>query len=199
MRDIYTTIVIGSGPAGLFASAELHKKGIKSLLLERGKTIPRRRCPMTEECYHCKSCHEIEGIGGAGGYSDGKLCNGRVGITEDIIGNDYETEVGRVNDFFRQILGDDYKGSTDQTQFCSIDEQSCEEVTEVVPLGTSTVRQAFDKIFNMLSIDKIFDARIVDASFSDGSFKVIAKNGKIFLSKYVLVATGNATFIYAQI
>lgn len=69
-------IIIGSGPAGLFAALKLLEHGIKPLIFERGKDVRQRRFdikaimqnhivnPDSNYCF---------GEGGAGTYSDGKL------------------------------------------------------------------------------------------------------------------------------
>jgi uncharacterized protein len=69
-------IIVGGGPAGMFAALKLIESGIKPVILERGKDVKARRRdlavlnkkgevdPESNYCY---------GEGGAGTYSDGKL------------------------------------------------------------------------------------------------------------------------------
>lgn len=76
MKPHYDVIVIGAGPAGIFAGFELARAGLKTLILEKGRDIVSRRCPMHEhggKCRHCKPCDILCGWGGAGAFSDGKL------------------------------------------------------------------------------------------------------------------------------
>jgi uncharacterized protein len=77
MTEQYDVIVVGGGPAGIFAALELtQSKGLKVLLLEKGKDITGRRCPVRETgstCASCKPCNLVCGLGGAGAFSDGKL------------------------------------------------------------------------------------------------------------------------------
>lgn len=69
-------IIIGAGPAGLFAALQLIELGLKPIVLERGKDVQERRRDLkainrdhtvNEDSNYCY------GEGGAGTYSDGKL------------------------------------------------------------------------------------------------------------------------------
>lgn len=74
----YDVIIVGAGPAGIFAALELIKrgKGLKILIVEKGKDIDKRICPMKLReisCAACPECALLSGWGGAGAFSDGKL------------------------------------------------------------------------------------------------------------------------------
>lgn len=74
----FDVIIVGAGPAGIFSALELigGRGGLKILIIEKGKDISKRRCPMmTREisCTACKECDIVSGWGGAGAFSDGKL------------------------------------------------------------------------------------------------------------------------------
>lgn len=74
---MYHTIIIGAGPAGLFAAYELSKRKTNILVIDRGSSISQRMCPMLKKhnvrCYKCEICNTMNGVGGAGLFSDGKL------------------------------------------------------------------------------------------------------------------------------
>ena len=75
---MYDVIIIGAGPAGLFAAYELITKNnkLKVALIDRGSTVAKRFCPMNKNksnCKNCKPCRILSGYGGAGTFSDGKL------------------------------------------------------------------------------------------------------------------------------
>jgi uncharacterized FAD-dependent dehydrogenase len=69
-------IVIGAGPAGLFAALRLIEQGIKPIVLERGKDVRARRrdlAAINKEGIVNPESNYCFGEGGAGTYSDGKL------------------------------------------------------------------------------------------------------------------------------
>ena len=97
VKKHHDVIIVGGGPAGLFAAYHLAEHSdAKVLLIDKGKGPDKRRCPIAQQtykdCIKCKPCHILAGVGGAGLFSDGKLN-------------------------FIHILG-----KTDLTQFMSVDE-----------------------------------------------------------------------------
>jgi uncharacterized protein len=74
--DDFDVIIVGAGPAGLFAAHYISEHSdLRVLLIEKGKAPHRRRCPIAENatCQRCKPCNILSGVGGAGLFSDGKL------------------------------------------------------------------------------------------------------------------------------
>ena len=83
----YDCIIVGAGPAGIYAAYEFYLKApdLKILLVDKGKDIYSRHCPILEhklgKCpidkngrSGCKpSCSITNGFGGAGAFSDGKF------------------------------------------------------------------------------------------------------------------------------
>lgn len=69
-------IVIGAGPAGMFASLKLLQRGFKPIVLERGKDVERRKVDMAKlstDGVLDPDSNYCYGEGGAGAFSDGKL------------------------------------------------------------------------------------------------------------------------------
>ncbi len=69
-------IIIGAGPAGIFAALQLLELGIQPIILERGKNVRDRRrdlAALNKEGIINPESNYCFGEGGAGTYSDGKL------------------------------------------------------------------------------------------------------------------------------
>lgn len=83
----YDVILVGAGPAGIFAAYELMTKApqLNVLLIEKGHDIYNRKCPILlkklDKCPRNKkgylgcfpACSMTAGFGGSGAYSDGKF------------------------------------------------------------------------------------------------------------------------------
>ena len=78
-QDVHASepvIVIGAGPAGMFASLKLLQRGFKPIILERGKDVERRKVDMAKlstDGVLDPDSNYCYGEGGAGAFSDGKL------------------------------------------------------------------------------------------------------------------------------
>ncbi len=69
-------VIIGAGPAGLFAALRLMEYGVKSIILERGESVDRRMLDIAKFWRYGDFNSESNvcyGEGGAGLFSDGKL------------------------------------------------------------------------------------------------------------------------------
>ncbi len=71
-----TVVIVGSGPAGLFAALRCLEMGVRPVILERGKDVSARRfdlAPLLREGRVIEESNYCFGEGGAGTFSDGKL------------------------------------------------------------------------------------------------------------------------------
>lgn len=76
VHDGKPVIIIGAGPAGLFAAYRCIELGLKPIVLERGKAVQDRRrdlAKINREGIVNPESNYCYGEGGAGTYSDGKL------------------------------------------------------------------------------------------------------------------------------
>ena len=77
-REKYDVVIIGGGIGGLMCAYRLvqNQPELDVLILERGKTLEERSCPIlagkVKKCIKCKPCSIMEGMAGAGAFSDGK-------------------------------------------------------------------------------------------------------------------------------
>lgn len=113
MNNNYDVIIVGAGPAGLYAAYTYASSPIvgskKILIIDKGHTLDKRICPIStgkvEKCIKCKTCAIMEGVSGAGSRSDGKfnITNDFGGTLWEKIGKDKATElmvkVDQINEF----------------------------------------------------------------------------------------------------
>jgi uncharacterized FAD-dependent dehydrogenase len=107
MTQKYDVIIVGGGPAAIFAALELSQdNGLDILLIEKGRDIDKRQCPARDTgtpCLPCPICDLVCGLGGAGAFSDGKLTlSSQVGGSLNSYLGENETEalIGYVDEIY---------------------------------------------------------------------------------------------------
>ncbi len=165
-------LIIGSGPAGLFAALRLIELGIKPVIIERGKDVQTRRKDLKE----LQQKHIVNpdsnycfGEGGAGTYSDGKLYTRSVkrGNVRKVL--DLFVMHGASNDIL--IDAHPHIGSNN------------------LPKVVANIRQT---IINNGG-DIHFNARVTDFILKPDEIKgVIVNNKDEFLGDAVILATGHS-------
>lgn len=76
VSDAKPVLIIGAGPAGLFAALQCIENGLKPIIIERGKDVKQRRrdlAAINKQGLVNTESNYCYGEGGAGTYSDGKL------------------------------------------------------------------------------------------------------------------------------
>ena len=115
----YDVIIIGAGIGGLMAAYRLagHKR---VLIIEKGKGLDKRICPLThnmaDHCLKCAQCSIMEGVGGAGAFSDGKfnITTEYGGWLQDVVGEQTTMRyIRQVSDILNEF------GATDKAYYPS--------------------------------------------------------------------------------
>ncbi|HEX6848582.1 MAG TPA: NAD(P)/FAD-dependent oxidoreductase, partial [Chitinophagaceae bacterium] len=165
-------IVIGAGPAGLFAALQLIEKGIKPVILERGKDVKSRRrdlAVLNKEGIINPESNYCFGEGGAGTYSDGKLYT-------------RSTKRGDVSRILNLLV-----------QF-GADEKILYEAHPHI--GTNKLPQIITAIRKQV-IDSggefLFEKKVIDLQIANGTIKkVITADGATAEGIAVILATGHS-------
>lgn len=202
----YDVIIVGGGPAGIFTALELirNKRDTKILLLEKGKSIINRKCPMSERkinCQHCDPCAIVSGWGGAGAFSDGKLTLTTEfgGTLDEYIGRDELTRlIDYVDKIYLEFGGTKEVHGDMSKEVENIMKKAAAADLKFIParirhLGT-------DNCFNILKdmeeyLRERIEVKTLDAVkkliVEDSSIKgVETKKGETYAAEYVVVCPG---------
>jgi len=205
MPPSYDVIIIGAGPAGIFAALELIKDTrLKILMIEKGSDIEERSCPSVETsipCVQCDLCSLLCGWGGAGAYSDGKLTltsefGGR--LKEYISSIDLSGLIEYVDSVYRIFgAGGDIHGENQQAM-ARLKKKAAGYNLELIPsrirhIGTDLCREVLKKIRDELKggVDFIFNTSVQQIQADNGMVsRVMTEDGKTYDSKFVIIAVG---------
>jgi len=189
----YDVIIVGAGPAGIFSALELsEKKGLRILLLEKGKDLPERE---RKDLFF--------GWGGAGTFSDGKL-----NLSADVGGflSDYldrETLSGLISHvdglYLKFGAPEELKG-IDEGKVKEIEDAAKKAGLSLVPfklrhLGTDRCVSLLQNIRTHLDgkIDVRFGKEAKDIIAEGASVKgVRTSDGEEFFSRFVILSPGRA-------
>ena len=149
--DARKVIIVGAGPAGLFAALQLIELGIQPIILERGKDVRARRgdlAAMNKAGIVNPESNYCFGEGGAGTYSDGKLytrSSKRGDINRIVVGhhsNIQDNAVVHLADDFPCIIGNWVTiGHSAIVHACTIGDETLIGMGAVVLDGAEVGRQ----------------------------------------------------------
>ena len=201
----YDVIIIGSGPAGIFAALELVKNpGLKVLMVEKGSDIQQRSCPMIENniaCVQCSLCSILCGWGGAGAYSDGKLTlTPEFGgwLKDYISGSDLSSFIEYVDTIYQSFGAGGVVHGEDNEALSRLKKRAAGYNLELIParirhIGTDLCKEVLQKIREHLSgkIDFIFDVPVEQIRMQNGEATgVVTEDGQTYDARYVIAAAG---------
>jgi len=173
-RDVSSAepvIIIGAGPAGMFAALKLLTKGLKPVILERGKDVHERKFDMamlSREGQVNPDSNYCFGEGGAGTFSDGKLFT-------------RSSKRGDIREVLHQLVlfGADPDILINAHPHIGSDK---------LPIVVENIRKCIIEHGG----EYHFNARVSDISKNaDGSFTVVAGNDS-YSSRKVILATGHS-------
>lgn len=217
----YDTIIIGMGPSSVFCAYELLKlkTNRKILLIEKGKRIENRICPIskTGKCKKCKPiCNIIGGFSGAGAFSDGKLLSYHLSSynndTEDIyIGGKDDTYIKQIYskkeimDFLKYTdkvylrfgASKDLEGIKNKREIKKLQYKSSKQGLNLVDvpvrhLGTEKSHELYKKLQDYLEtkIDMKFETEVTDLIIEENEAKGVKTTKGDFYAKEVILAVG---------
>jgi uncharacterized protein len=205
MSNGYDVIIIGTGPAGIFAALELIKNPrLKILMIEKGSDIKERSCPMAETaipCVECDLCGLLCGWGGAGAYSDGKLTlssefGGR--LKEYLSEEDLAQLIPYVDSVYYQFGAGGKIHGQNVEALSRLKKKAAGYNLELIPalirhIGTDLCGDVLRKIREEMDgkVDFIFDTPVQQIRTSNGLVsRVVTKDGKTFEARFVITAVG---------
>ena len=210
----YDVVIVGAGPAGIFAAYELSKKNkdLKVALVDKGLDIYKRRCPILEhkikKCPVIKdhvgcmpACSITNGFGGAGAYSDGKF-----NITHEFGGwmTDYLSN-GVVEDLISYVdeINLEHGATTDITDPTTDKVREIEKRgyavglkllrAKVRHLGTEQNLEILKSIYEAMKdrVDYHFKTEVKDVIVEDNEVKgLLLANGETMKANQVFLAPG---------
>jgi uncharacterized protein len=207
MSKQYDVVIVGAGPAGIFAVLELlknSKQRLDILILEKGKSIDERKCPMREQnisCQHCNPCSLLSGWGGGGAFSDGKLnLTSSIGgyLSDYISEEDLEELIKYVDKIYLQFGADENIYGTNQEDLDSIKRMAAKANLKFIPakvrhLGTENCFTILKNIYDLLKgkIEIRTSVEIKEVIKEDNQVKgVVTQTGEIINGKYVILSPG---------
>lgn len=165
-------IVIGAGPAGMFASLRLLMEGLRPVILERGKDVHSRKFDMarlSREGVVDTDSNYCFGEGGAGTFSDGKLFT-------------RSSKRGDIREVLRQLVdfGADPSILLDAHPHIGSDK---------LPVVVENIRKCIEEHGG----EYHFGTRVTDiVRNGNGSFDVKSADGSVYSAPQIILATGHS-------
>ena len=172
VADRKPVLIVGAGPAGLFAALQCIQNGFKPIVLERGKDVKQRRrdlAAINKQGLVNTESNYCYGEGGAGTYSDGKLYTR----------SNKRGDVNQVLEIFVQ------HGAKEDILIDARPHIGTNKLPQIITAIRETILEAGDEVQ--------FDRKVTDLILSSGRIKgVVVNDGETLMADAVILATGHS-------
>ncbi|MDI6865186.1 NAD(P)/FAD-dependent oxidoreductase [Thermodesulfovibrio yellowstonii] len=206
LKNKYDIVIVGAGPAGIFTALEIvQNSSLTALIIEKGKDIEKRICPMEhiKRCLNCSVCDILSGWGGAGAFSDGKLnLSPQIGgFLDKYVNRDKLVElIDYVDKIYLKYGAPDKVYEPDYKMVEKIKAQAAKNGLLFIPskirhIGTERCAQVLKILKDDLSkkIDIVFDVSVEKIIVNRGKVSgVELKDKRKIYAKYIVIAPGRA-------
>ena len=167
-----SVVIIGAGPAGLFAALKCVELGLKPIIIERGKDVRARRRDLkaiTRDHIVNEDSNYCFGEGGAGTYSDGKLYT-------------RSKKRGDVNKVLELLVG---FGATPEIMVDAHPHIGTNKLPDIIASMREKIIEHGGEVW--------FDKRVIDFTIKNQEIKgVILQDGAEVAARKVILATGHS-------
>ena len=167
-----TVIIVGAGPAGLFAALQCLENGIKPIVIERGKDVKQRRrdlAAINKQGLVNTESNYCYGEGGAGTYSDGKLYTR----------SNKRGDINKVLQLFVQ------HGAQPDIMIDARPHIGTNKLPQIITSIRETIQNAGGEVH--------FDSKLTDFIIAKNQIKgIVINNNKELLADHVILATGHS-------